>query len=56
MTIGDVKLLEHKTRKEREAEDEEVKKGFRILRAKLGLPPKEGDQAEMSLEDDKNKV
>lgn len=47
------KLIKNPTREEREAENEEVRKGFRILRAKLGLPPKEGDQAEMPLNDDK---
>lgn len=56
MTIGKGMMIKNPSRKEREAENEEVRKGFRILRAKLGLPPKEGDQAEMPLNDDKNKV
>ena len=47
------KMIKNSTREEREAENEEVRKGFRVLRAKLGLPPKEGDQAEMPLENDK---
>ena len=47
------KMIKNSTREEREAENEEVRKGFRVLRAKLGLPPKDGDQAEMPLENDK---
>lgn len=53
MTIGEGKMIKNPSRKGREAENEEVRKGFRILRAKLGLPPKEGDQAEMPFENDK---
>lgn len=53
MTTPGGKLIKNPTREEREALDEEVKKGFRILRAKLGLPPKEGDQAEMPFDNDK---
>lgn len=53
MTTPGGKLIKNPSREEREAENEEVKKGFRILRAKLGLPPKEGDQAEMPFDNDK---
>lgn len=53
LTVGEGKMIKNSSREEREAENEEVRKGFRILRAKLGLPPKEGDQAEMPFKDDK---
>lgn len=53
MTVGEGKMIKNPSRAERQAEDEEIKKGFRILRAKLGLPPKEGDQGEMPLENNK---
>lgn len=53
ITVGEGKMIKNLSREEREAENEEVRKGFRILRAKLGLPPKEGDQAEMPFKNDK---
>lgn len=56
MTVGEGKMIKNPSREERDAENEEVRKGFRILRAKLGLPPKEGDQAKCRLIMIKNKV
>ncbi len=53
MTVGEGKMIKNPSREERKTEDEEIKKGFRILRAKLGLPPKGGDQGEMPFENDK---
>ena len=52
MTVGKGKMIKNPSREERKAEDEEIEKGFRILRAKLGLPPKKGDQGEMPLKID----
>ena len=52
MTVDKGKMIKNPSREERKAEDEEIEKGFRILRAKLGLPPKKGDQGEMPLKID----